>query len=253
MEKKEKSRLFGLLGRDISYSFSRGYFSKKFTQLNLENHNYVNFDLEKIEDFSRIFEDNEAVSGINVTIPYKEEVMPYLDKIDKTAKEIGAVNTIKITKRGNLKGYNSDVVGFENSIKPLFKKFHKKALILGTGGASKAIAYALNRNNIKYKYVSRNPKGKTQISYADLSKKIIEEYTVIINATPLGTSPDVDKCPAIPYQFITPKHLLYDLIYNPEISKFLAEGKQRGASIKNGHEMLELQAEESWRIWNSKS
>lgn len=254
MEKKEKSsRLFGLLGKNISYSFSRGYFSNKFKQLNLEHHNYVNFDLEKIEDFPSILEDNEVVSGINVTIPYKEAVIPYLDNIDKTAKEIGAVNTIKINKKGNLKGYNSDVVGFENSIKPLLKKSHKKALILGTGGASKAIAYALNRNNIKYKCVSRNPKGKMQISYADLSKKIIEEYTIIINATPLGTSPNVDKCPAIPYQFITPKHLLFDLIYNPEISKFLAEGKQRGASIKNGYEMLELQAEESWRIWNSKS
>ena len=251
MAKEEKSRLFGLLGRDISYSFSRGYFSKKFTQLNLENHNYVNFDLPRIEDFPSILEDNEGVRGINVTIPYKEEVMPYLDKIDKTAKEIGAVNTIKITKRGNLKGYNSDVVGFEKSIKPLLKKHHKKALILGTGGASKAIAYALKRNGIKYKFVSRNPEGKKQISYDDLSQKIIEDYTVIVNSTPLGTSPDIDKCPAIPYQFLTSKHLLYDLIYNPEVSKFLSNGKEKGAIIKNGYEMLELQAEESWRIWNS--
>lgn len=251
MAKEEKSRLFGLLGRDISYSFSRGYFSKKFTQLNLENHNYVNFDLPRIEDFPSILEDNEGVRGINVTIPYKEEVMPYLDKIDKTAKEIGAVNTIKITKRGNLKGYNSDVVGFEKSIKPLLKKHHKKALILGTGGASKAIAYALKRNGIKYKFVSRNPEGKKQISYNVLSQEIIEDYTVIVNSTPLGTSPDIDKCPAIPYQFLTSKHLLYDLIYNPEVSKFLSNGKEKGAIIKNGYEMLELQAEESWRIWNS--
>ena len=251
MAKEEKSRLFGLLGRDISYSFSRGYFSKKFTQLNLENHNYVNFDLPRIEDFPSILEDNEGVWGINVTIPYKEGVMPYLDKIDKTAKEIGAVNTIKITKRGNLKGYNSDVVGFEKSIKPLLKKHHKKALILGTGGASKAIAYALKRNGIKYKFVSRNPEGKKQISYNVLSQEIIEDYTVIVNSTPLGTSPDIDKCPAIPYQFLTSKHLLYDLIYNPEVSKFLSNGKEKGAIIKNGYEMLELQAEESWRIWNS--
>lgn len=251
MAKEEKSRLFGLLGRDISYSFSRGYFSKKFTQLNLENHNYVNFDLPRIEDFPSILEDNEGVRGINVTIPYKEEVMPYLDKIDKTAKEIGAVNTIKITKRGNLKGYNSDVVGFEKSIKPLLKKHHKKALILGTGGASKAIAYALKRNGIKYKFVSRNPEGKKQISYNVLSQEIIEDYTVIVNSTPLGTSPDIDKCPAIPYQFLTSKHLLYDLIYNPEVSKFLSNGKEKGAIIKNGYEMLELQAEESWKIWNS--
>ncbi|WP_296635558.1 shikimate dehydrogenase [Polaribacter sp.] len=251
MEKKEKSRLFGLLGKDISYSFSRGYFSEKFKQLNLDNHNYVNFDLPKIEDFPSILEDNESVLGINVTIPYKEAVIPYLDKIDKTAKEIGAVNTIKITRRGNLKGYNSDVVGFEKSITPLLNKHHKKALILGTGGASKAIAYALKRNDIKYKFVSRNPEGKKQISYADLSREIIEDYTLIVNSTPLGTSPHVNNCPNIPYQFITPNHLLYDLIYNPQVSKFLANGRQKGASIKNGYEMLELQAEESWRIWNS--
>lgn len=251
MEKKEKSRLFGLLGKDISYSFSRGYFSEKFKQLNLDNHSYVNFDLPKIEDFPSILEDNESVLGINVTIPYKETVIPYLDKIDKTAKEIAAVNTIKITKRGNLKGYNSDVVGFEKSITPLLKKHHKKALILGTGGASKAIAYALKRNDIKYKFVSRNPEGKKQISYADLSREIIEDYTLIVNSTPLGTSPHVNNCPNIPYQFITPNHLLYDLIYNPQVSKFLANGRQKGASIKNGYEMLELQAEESWRIWNS--
>ncbi|MEN8834924.1 MAG: shikimate dehydrogenase [Polaribacter sp.] len=251
MEKKEKSRLFGLLGKDISYSFSRGYFSEKFKQMNLDNHNYINFDLPKIEDFPSILEDNESVLGINVTIPYKEAVIPYLDKIDKTAKEIGAVNTIKITKRGNLKGYNSDVVGFEKSITPLLKKHHKKALILGTGGASKAIAYALKRNDIKYKFVSRNPEGKKQISYADLSREIIEDYTLIVNSTPLGTSPHVNNCPNIPYQFITPNHLLYDLIYNPQVSKFLANGRQKGASIKNGYEMLELQAEESWRIWNS--
>ena len=251
MGKEEKSKLFGLLGRDISYSFSRGYFTKKFTALNLEHHSYVNFDIPKIEDFPSIIENNESIKGINVTIPYKEEVMAYLDKIDKTAKEIGAVNTIKITKRGNLKGYNSDVVGFEKSIVPLLEKHHKKALILGTGGASKAIAYALKLNNIKYKFVSRKPKTKKQISYNDLSQEIIQDYSIIVNSTPLGTSPDVDKCPAIPYQFITSKHLLYDLIYNPEISKFLANGKANGAKIKNGYEMLELQAEESWRIWNS--
>jgi len=251
MEKEEKSKLFGLLGRDISYSFSRGYFTKKFSALNLEHHSYVNFDIPKIEDFPSIIENNESIKGINVTIPYKEEVMAYLDKIDKTAKEIGAVNTIKITKRGNLKGYNSDVVGFEKSIVPLLEKHHKKALILGTGGASKAIAYALKLNNIKYKFVSRNPKTKKQISYKDLSQEIMQDYTIIVNSTPLGTSPDVDKCPAIPYQFITSKHLLYDLIYNPEVSKFLANGKANGAKIKNGYEMLELQAEESWRIWNS--
>ena len=250
MEKKEKSRLFGLLGKDISYSFSRGYFSEKFKQLNLDNHSYVNFDLPKIEDFPSILEDNESVLGINVTIPYKEAVIPYLDKIDKTAKEIGAVNTIKITKRGNLKGYNSDVVGFEKSLLPLLEKHHNNALILGTGGASKAVAFALKKNNIKFKFVSRNSQGLDLLSYQDITKEIIEKYSIIINSTPVGTTPNVDKSPNIPYQFITEKHLLYDLIYNPEVTQFLSKGRANGAIIKNGYEMLQLQAEESWRIWN---
>jgi len=248
---ERKNKVFGLLGKDISYSFSRGYFTEKFKKIGLKNFKYVNFDIPTIEDFPSITENNEGVSGINVTIPYKEEVMQFLDKIDKTAKEIGAVNTIKITKRGNLKGYNSDVVGFEKSIFPLMKKHHKRALILGTGGASKAIAYALKKNGIKFKFVSRNPKGKKEISYQDLSQEIMEKYLVIINSTPVGTSPNIDQSPNIPYQYITNKHLLYDLIYNPEITAFLAQGKEKGAIIKNGYEMLELQAEESWRIWNN--
>ena len=250
MKEEEKAKLFGLLGKNIEYSFSRGYFSNKFKTLNLKKHKYVNFDLQQIEDFPNIIKENVNLKGINVTIPYKEDVIPFLSKLDKTAAEIGAVNTIKLTKRGNLKGYNSDVVGFENSILPLLKNHHKNALILGTGGASKAIAYALKRNKIKFKFVSRNPKGKKEISYADLSKEVIEKYTVIVNSTPLGTSPDIEKCPNIPYQHITEKHILYDLIYNPAVSTFLSKGKDKGATIKNGLEMLKLQAEESWRIWN---
>lgn len=251
MTKEEKNKLFGLLGKNISYSFSRGYFTEKFKKLNLKKHNYVNFDIQKIEDFPDLIKVNkDDVKGINVTIPYKEEIIPFLDKLDKTAEEIGAVNTIKFTKRGNLKGYNSDIVGFENSILPLLEKNHKKALILGTGGASKAIAYALKRNNIKYKFVSRNPAGKKEISYNSLSKEIMEEFTIIINSTPLGTSPNIDKCPNIPYQYITENHILYDLIYNPEETTFLSKGKEKGAITKNGLEMLQIQAEESWRIWN---
>ncbi|MCI2230141.1 shikimate dehydrogenase [Polaribacter sp. MSW13] len=246
---ERKNKVFGLLGKDISYSFSRGYFSNKFKNENLKNHQYVNFDIPKIQDFPLILEDKN-IKGINVTIPYKEEIIPFLDKLDKTAKKIGAVNTIKFTKKGKLKGYNSDVVGFENSIKPLLKNHHKKAFILGTGGASKAIAYALKKNKIKYKFVSRNPEGKKQISYDSLSEKLINDYTVIINCTPLGTSPEIEKHPNIPYQFLTEKHLLFDLIYNPEVSTFLSKGKEKGATIKNGLQMLELQAEESWRVWN---
>lgn len=250
MKEGEKAKLFGLLGKNIEYSFSRGYFSDKFRDLNLKKYQYVNFDLQNIKDFPAIIDENKNLKGINVTIPYKEEVMSFLNKLDKTAKEIGAVNTIKFTKRGNLKGYNSDVVGFEKSIIPLLKKHHKRALILGTGGASKAIAYAFKRNQIKYRFVSRNPVGKKEISYSILTQEIIEKYTIIVNSTPLGTSPDIEKCPNIPYQFITDKHILFDLIYNPAITTFLAKGKENGAIIKNGLEMLKLQAEESWRIWN---
>ncbi|MDP5106842.1 MAG: shikimate dehydrogenase [Polaribacter sp.] len=248
--KEENNKIFGLLGKNISYSFSRGYFTEKFEKLNLTNYKYVNFDIQKIQDFPAITKENQNLGGINVTIPYKEEVIPFLDKLDETAKNIGAVNTIKFTKRGNLKGYNSDVVGFENSIKPLLKKHHKNALILGTGGASKAIAYALNKNNIKFKFVSRKPEGNTEISYESLTQEKLQKYTVIINCTPLGTFPEIEKHPNIPYQFITENHLLFDLIYNPEVSTFLSKGKEKGAIIKNGYEMLQLQAEESWRIWN---
>ena len=250
MTGEEKNKLYGLLGKNISYSFSRGYFTDKFENLKLTKSKYVNFDLQNIEDFPTIIDENEHLKGINVTIPYKEEIIPFLSKIDKTAKKIGAVNTIKFTKRGNLKGYNSDVVGFENSLIPLLKKHHKRALILGTGGASKAIAYALKRNDIKYKFVSRNPEGKKEISYDSLTKEVMENHTIIINSTPLGTFPDIDKCPNIPYQFITKNHILYDLIYNPAISTFLSKGNEKEATTKNGLQMLELQAEESWRIWN---
>jgi len=248
--KEEESRTFGLLGKNISYSFSRGYFTEKFEKLKLNKYKYLNFDIQQIKDFPSIIGEEKNLRGINVTIPYKEEIIPFLDKLDETAKNIGAVNTIKFTKRGNLKGYNSDVVGFENSIKPLLKSHHKKALILGTGGASKAIAFALNKNSIKFKFVSRNPEGKKEISYDSLSEETLLKYTVIINCTPLGTFPEIEKCPDIPYQFITDAHLLYDLIYNPEVSTFLSKGKEKGAIIKNGFEMLQLQAEESWRIWN---
>jgi shikimate dehydrogenase len=249
MEEK-KNKIFGLLGKNISYSFSRGYFAKKFEVLDLKKHEYRNFDIQDIADFPSIIEKELFLKGMNVTIPYKEEIIQHLDILDKTAKEIGAVNTIKFTKRGNLKGYNTDVVGFENSILPYLKTHHKFALILGTGGASKAVAYALKKNKIQYKFVSRNPFGKEQISYEDLTKDVVSKYHVIVNCTPIGTSPDIHLSPNIPYQFLTAQHLLFDLIYNPEISAFLSKGKEKGASIKNGYEMLEMQAEESWRIWN---
>ncbi|WP_420552690.1 shikimate dehydrogenase family protein [Tenacibaculum aiptasiae] len=251
MEGKENKKLFALVGRNISYSFSKGYFTKKFEDLKLEKNEYVNFDIQTIKELpQKIKENKNNLKGMNVTIPYKLEVFNYLDKIDKKALRVGAVNTIRISKKGKLKGFNTDVYGFKKSLKPLLEEHHKKALILGTGGASKAIAYVLEELGVKYKFVSRSPEGKKEISYNDLSKGIIEAYQIIVNCTPLGTYPNIDDCPNIPYENITSKHLLYDLIYNPSETTFLKKGKEKGAIIKNGLEMLEQQAEKAWRIWN---
>ena len=197
-----------------------------------------------------MYQKEHEFGGINVTIPYKEAVMKYLDEIDADAQKIGAVNTIKITDDNRLVGYNTDFYGFINSIKPLVKNHHKKALILGTGGASKAIAYAFSEMNIEYKFVSRKV-SEGMLLYSMLNQQNMEEYTIIVNCTPIGTHPNINECPNIPYQFLSDKHLLFDLIYNPEITKFLSEGQKRGATIKNGLEMLQLQAEKSWEIWNS--
>lgn len=252
MEEKENQhkQLFGLVGKDISYSFSKGYFAEKFEKLQLKNHKYVNFDIQSIEEFSKVVHEFKFdLKGLNVTIPYKQDVFLYLDKVHKVAKKVGAVNTIRITKKGKLKGYNTDVFGFQNSIQPLLKEHHKKALILGTGGASKAVAYVLKELGISYLKVSRHPKKKKEIAYDELNEILLKDYTIIVNCTPLGTFPKVEQKPKIPYQFLNENHLLYDLIYNPEKTAFLQEGEEKGAQIKNGFEMLELQAEESWRIW----
>lgn len=251
MEEKLNNILFGLLGKNISYSFSKTYFSKKFMNLQLTNHKYVNFDIENIEDFLEIVSKyKKSLKGCNVTIPYKESIFNYLNEIDRTASEIGAVNTIKFSSDGKLVGYNTDVVGFEKSLIPLLKTHHTKALILGTGGASKAVAYVLKKLDIDYFKVSRNPIDNLALAYADISNQLLNEYSLIINCSPLGTYPNINEKPMIPYQFLTSKHLLYDLIYNPVETAFLIEGKKRGTQVKNGLEMLELQAEESWRIWN---
>lgn len=249
-KKLNKEQLFGLLGRDISYSFSSGYFKEKFAELELANHEYQNFDIQSIEEFPELIVQQKALSGMNVTIPYKEVIIPFLDEIDSEANEIGAVNTIKFLDNGKLKGFNTDVFGFLNSIKPLLENHHTKALILGTGGASKAIAYTLRKLEIDFQFISRNPSNEKEISYEGLSEEIIATHTVIINSTPLGTFPETDLCPDIPYQLIDSKHLLFDLIYNPSKTTFLQKGKEKGAKVKNGLEMLQLQAEESWRIWN---
>jgi len=240
---------FGLIGKDIEYSFSRAYFKKKFETEELP-HSYVNFDLKSIDEFSQIIKNTEQLKGLNVTIPYKEAVIPFLDKLNKKAKKIGAVNTIKITKKGKLIGYNTDCYGFEMSVKPLLKPHHKRALILGTGGASKAIIYSLKKLNIDYSYVSRQKSNKVEFTYQDLNETIISNHQIIINCTPLGTHPNINECPDIPYNGITNQHLLFDLIYNPEETKFLTIGKLKGATICNGYKMLEFQAEKSWHIWN---
>nr|WP_321235224.1 shikimate dehydrogenase [uncultured Psychroserpens sp.] len=245
------SRL-GLLGKHISYSFSRNYFTQKFETEQLP-FTYENFDIEDISEFIKLIKDNPDISGFNVTIPYKEQVIPYLDTLDKKAKKIGAVNTITKDTQGRLKGYNTDCYGFKKSIKPFLKKHHKKALILGTGGASKAIAYTLKKSKIKFDYVSRSEKPDVKFTYDTLTSEVISKYEIIINCTPIGTHPNVNSCPDIPYDGITKKHLLYDLIYNPEETKFLKCGKLQGAKTTNGYQMLVFQAEKAWRIWNLKT
>lgn len=247
----KRTRL-GLIGKNISYSFSKGYFEEKFKNLNIDDLTYRNFDIPEIEEFPfLIYQKEEKFLGFNVTIPYKLSIMKYLTSIDADAQKIGAVNTIKITDDNELVGYNTDIYGFENSLKPLLKPHHKKALILGTGGASKAIAFVLDKLNIEYLFVSRNINSNTIISYKDISKEVLESHHLIINCTPLGTHPNIENCPDIPYEFITNKHFLFDLIYNPSETTFLKQGKEKGSIIKNGLEMLELQAEKSWEIWNS--
>ena len=242
--------LFGLLGKNIAYSFSKTYFTNMFDREKL-NHQYQNIDVAVLDDFLIFLTNNiETLKGFNITIPYKEDIFKYLDDVDSVAKEIGAVNCVKIIDKQFLKGFNTDTFGFKNSLKPLLKKHHTKALILGTGGASKAIAFTLKKLNIVFKLVSRNP-TKNQLSYTDLNKDLIEQYSLIINTTPLGTKGKLEvEFPNIPYNYITDKHLLYDLIYNPKETIFLKKGKEKGASIKNGLEMLELQAYKSWEIWN---
>lgn len=237
-------KTYGLIGKNISYSFSRNYFNNKFKNEDILNSQYVNFDIDKLPELNNIFNINN--SGFNVTIPYKEAIIPYLDSLDFHAEQIGAVNTIKI-ENGKKIGFNTDWIGFKKSLEPLLKLHHTKALILGTGGASKAVIYALKQLQIQTLIVSRN--GET--TYEDLSKEIIQNHTIIINCTPVGTFPNTDSAPEIPYQFITKNHLVYDLIYNPAETLFLKKSKENSAVTKNGLEMLEIQAEESWKIWNS--
>ncbi len=242
-----KRTRFGLVGKDISYSFSRGYFTQKFADLGLDDHSYENFDFQAIDEITDVLKNNTNIKGMNVTIPYKQEVMPFLTELDEEAEKIGAVNTIQFTKNG-LKGFNTDAYGFKNAMAPFLKPYHKKALILGTGGASKAVAYVLGELGISYIFVSRSA-GDNKIGYDQVTEDVLKEHTILINCTPLGTHPNIEERPTLPYEFLSEKHFLFDLIYNPEKSAFLTAGEAKGAQISNGLRMLELQADRSWEIW----
>lgn len=240
---------YGLIGKGISYSFSKKYFRKKFSGALFDDCIYENFDLDSIAQFPQVLKENPDLKGLNVTIPYKEAIIPYLDSLSEKATAIGAVNVIRFKKNGKLKGYNSDWYGFKKSLEPLLQPHHQKALILGTGGAAKAVAYALDQLNIYYTFVSREATDKT-IDYNRINATTFDNFQIIINCTPLGTSPNIEECPPIPYEYFTKNHIAFDLIYNPEKSEFLKRAKKKGAVIKNGYEMLVLQAEKAWRIWN---
>lgn len=241
---------YGLVGKQLSHSFSRAYFEKKFADTGRDDLSYINFELPEIEDIKRIVQADPLLAGLNITVPYKTSVIPFLDDIDETAEKIGAVNCIKIRER-RLMGYNTDAYGFAQSIKPFLDPNHAAALILGTGGASKAVAYVLNQLGVDYFFVTSGEKrsGK-MLSYTDLNAIAMNKCRLIVNTTPVGTYPHTDQCPDIPYEYFSSQHLAYDLVYNPEQTLFLKRASEKGAITVNGLSMLYLQAEKSWEIWN---
>lgn len=245
---------YGLLGYPLGHSFSKTYFNQKFEAEKIDAE-YINFEIPNIKEIKTILKENPDLCGLNVTLPYKTVVIPLLDEIDEDARVIGAVNVIKFKKglfgKTKLKGYNSDILGFKQSIEPLLKDTHKQALILGTGGASKAVLQGLKQLGVASTYVSRNPKA-SDLSYEQLTPDVMKRHTVIVNTTPVGMYPKVDECPNIPYDLITAEHLLYDLLYNPDETCFMKKGKEQGAVVKNGLEMLLLQAFGAWEIWHKK-
>jgi shikimate dehydrogenase len=243
---------YGLLGYPLTHSFSKRYFTEKFETEKIES-TYENFEIDTIDKFPEVIKNNPEIIGLNVTIPYKEQVIPFLDELNDSAKEIGAVNTIQVkrTESGvHLKGFNTDTYGFESSLKPLLKEHHKKAIILGTGGASKALKFVLTKLGIEFVSASIEELKENEIRYEDIDEKMMNDRLLIINATPLGTYPKVDTFANIPYEFISDKHLLFDLVYNPEVTQFLQKGLDKGATVKNGYEMLLQQARKAYIIWN---
>ncbi|MDR1645842.1 MAG: shikimate dehydrogenase [Tannerellaceae bacterium] len=245
---------YGLLGYPLEHSLSKTYFNQKFDAEHIDAE-YVNFEIPNIKEIKNIVKENSNLCGLNVTLPYKTAVIPLLDDIDEDARLIGAVNVIAFRKgnfgKRKLKGYNSDIIGFKQSIEPLLNETHRKALILGTGGASKAVFQGLKQLGIASTFVSRTTK-EFCITYDEISPRILEQYTVIVNTTPAGMYPHIDQCPEIPYEWLTSQHLLYDLLYNPDVTLFMQKGKAQGATVKNGLEMLLLQAFASWEIWHRK-
>ncbi|HVZ56649.1 MAG TPA: shikimate dehydrogenase [Chitinophagaceae bacterium] len=240
---------FGLIGHPLTHSFSRTYFSEKFRKEGLHHCRYENFPLASIDLLPDLLRAHPQLRGLNVTIPYKEAVIPLLDECTETVREIGACNCISI-QQGTLVGYNTDVVGFERTLVPHLQDHHRRALILGTGGAAKAVEYVLSRLDIAWMYVSRKPSVQ-HLSYEQVTPEVLASYPLVINTTPLGMFPNVVEAPPIPYEALTPFHLLYDLIYNPPETLFLKKGARQGATTVNGMDMLIIQAEESWTIWNS--
>ena len=242
---------YGLIGFPLGHSFSVSFFNEKFTNENI-NARYINFEIPQIDELPEILASNPELKGLNVTIPYKQKVISYLDDISPEAKSIGAVNVIRITHKGKnpiLKGFNSDVIGFTRSIEPMLEKFHKKALILGTGGASKAIEYGLNTLGLETLFVSRTKRDGC-ITYDEVTPELVKEYNVIVNCTPVGMYPKADSCPDLPYEAMGSHNILYDLISNPDETLFMKKGAEHGATTKNGLEMLLLQAFASWDFWN---
>ena len=249
MIKKELINQFGLVGKNIEYSFSREYFNSKFKCEKKVDYYYINYDIKSIDLFKEVITRKPIPAGLNVTTPYKKEVISYLDKLSKEANAIQAVNTIVFDQNKKLIGYNTDYIGFEKSLLESIDKRPKKGIILGTGGASAAVKFVLDKMGCKFKFVSRNPK-ENQLAYDKVTKKYLDEIDLIVNTTPLGTYPNINNAPAIPYRYINSRHFLFDLIYNPSETRFLKEGRLRGAKTINGYKMLVYQAEESWKLWN---
>ena len=241
-------RTFGLLGYPLSHSFSKTYFREKFDREQITDAEYVNFEEADLHMFLSKASKREDLKGFNVTIPYKEGILPFLDSISDEASWVGAINTVKRVDN-KLIGYNTDVIGFRESILPLLNSSHRKALILGTGGASKAVKYVFDEQQIASLFISRH-KERGHLVYEQLTPELLGNYTIIVNTTPLGTYPKEDEAPLIPYEALSPDHVVFDLVYNPAKTKFLQAAEAQGAAIKNGYEMLELQAEASWAIWN---